>query len=74
MLNNADSNTAVGAAALLLNTSGTQNTAVGAAALVFNSSGNSNTATGFSALTNNTHRRRQHGHRLGSAHCQHHWR
>ena len=54
MLNNADANTAVGAAALLLNTSGTQNTAVGASALVFNSSGNSNTATGYSALTNNT--------------------
>ena len=36
VLNNADSNTAVGAAALLLNTDGTQNTAVGAAALTFN--------------------------------------
>ena len=49
-LNNADSNTALGAAALLLNTSGTQNTAVGAGALVYNSSGTGDTAIGFLAL------------------------
>ena len=44
----------MGAAALLLNTTGTQNTAVGTDALVFNDSGGSNTATGYFALTNNT--------------------
>ncbi len=52
-----DSNTAVGAAALLLNSRGTQNTAVGTDALVFNGSGDvsgdANTATGYSALMNN---------------------
>ena len=53
-LNNADSNTAVGAAALLLNTSGTQNTAVGTDALVFNDSGGFNSAVGAFALYNNT--------------------
>jgi hypothetical protein len=53
-INNAGSNTAIGAAALLLNTTGTQNTAVGTDALVFNDSGGSNTATGYFALTNNT--------------------
>src|SRR5439155_18233431 len=47
-------NTAVGAAALLLNTTGTQNTAVGTDTLVFNDSGDSNTATGYFALMNNT--------------------
>src|SRR5438034_5691128 len=52
-LNNADSNAAVGTAALLLNTSGTQNTAVGTDAMVFNDSGDSNTATGSFALMNN---------------------
>jgi hypothetical protein len=51
--NNADSNTAVGAAALFLNTSGTTNTAVGAAALGNNSSGNDNTAYGAFALSSN---------------------
>jgi trimeric autotransporter adhesin len=46
-------NTAIGAAALLLNTTGAQNTAVGAAALL-NSNGDSNTAVGFRALASNT--------------------
>ncbi len=45
-------NTAVGAVALLLNTTGTQNTAVGTAALVHNDSGNYNTALGFDAMEN----------------------
>jgi hypothetical protein len=56
-LNAMDSNTAVGAASLLLNSRGTQNTAVGNDALVFNGSGDVsgdfNTATGYSALINN---------------------
>ena len=49
-LNTADSNTAVGAAALLLNTTGPDNTAVGADALVYNVAGDSNTAVGAEAL------------------------
>jgi hypothetical protein len=67
-LNNADSNTAVGAAALLLNTSGaeadtgTQNTAVGTAAMVNNTGaggafagdGSFNDAVGAFALNANT--------------------
>jgi hypothetical protein len=53
-LNNADNNTAVGVAALLLNTTGTNNTANGVAALVFNDSGEGNTATGAFALYSNT--------------------
>jgi hypothetical protein len=65
-LNNADSNTAVGTAALLLNSAGTgantgtQNTAVGTAALVFNtggsldSEGSFNGAVGAFALNVNT--------------------
>ena len=53
-LNNADSNTAVGAAALLLNTTGTENTAVGTDALVFNDIGGFNTANGAFALFSNT--------------------
>jgi hypothetical protein len=65
-VNNADSNTAVGVAALLLNTSGTgvdtgtQNTAVGTAALVFNTGGANdfdgsfNDAVGAFALNQNT--------------------
>ena len=52
-----DSNTAVGAATLLLNSRGTQNTAVGTNALLFNGSGDVsgdfNTATGYAALMNN---------------------
>jgi hypothetical protein len=66
VLNNADSNTAVGTAALLLNAggagvdTGTQNTAVGTAALVFNTGGNNegegsfNGAVGAFALNVNT--------------------
>jgi hypothetical protein len=53
-LNLGDSNTAVGAAALLLNTTGEQNTAVGTDTLVFNDTGASNTAIGFFALGDNT--------------------
>jgi hypothetical protein len=44
----------VGAAALLLNTSGTGNVAVGTDALVFNDSGSYNTAVGTFALFNTT--------------------
>jgi hypothetical protein len=44
----------VGAAALLLNTSGTENTATGTDALVHNTTGNGNTAIGFYALFSNT--------------------
>ena len=50
-LNQADSNTATGAAALLFNTSGTENTAVGTAALEFNDTGEENTAVGAFAGT-----------------------
>jgi hypothetical protein len=50
VLNNAASNTAVGAAALLLNTTGTQNTATGTDAMVYNDSGNNNTANGAFSL------------------------
>jgi trimeric autotransporter adhesin len=53
-LNNGDSNTASGTAALILNTSGTRNTANGTAAMVFNSTGNDNTAVGAFALNVNT--------------------
>ena len=53
LLNNADANTALGAVALLLNTTGTQNTAVGADALVNNDTGSSNTANGSFALFSN---------------------
>src|SRR5262249_5478418 len=53
-LNNADSNTAVGAAALLLNTSGSENVAIGSNAMVFNQSGSANNAVGAFALLNNT--------------------
>ena len=53
-LNNGSSNTAVGVAALLLNTSGAQNTAVGTDSLVFNATGSSNTGTGYFSLMNNT--------------------
>jgi Chaperone of endosialidase len=47
-------NTAVGAAALLFNTTGSNNTAVGTAALVNNSTGDSNSAFGAFALSSNT--------------------
>jgi hypothetical protein len=53
-LNNGDSNTASGTAALILNTSGTRNTANGTAAMVYNSTGNDNTAVGAFALNVNT--------------------
>ena len=65
-LNRADSNTAIGAAALLLNTfstaanTGTENTAVGTAAMVFNTGGamdregSFNNAVGAFALNQNT--------------------
>ena len=53
VLNNSDSNTAVGYAALLLNTAGTGNSALGTAAMVNNDNGNNNTAVGSFALQNN---------------------
>src|SRR5207247_2725991 len=48
-LNNADNNTAVGTAALLLNTTGIQNTANGGFALYNNSVGSGNIAIGYQA-------------------------
>src|SRR5262249_19735841 len=45
--------TAVGTAAMLLNTAGTDNVAVGTDALLFNGSGEDNTAVGSFALFNN---------------------
>jgi hypothetical protein len=52
-LNNADSNTAVGTAAMLLNTSGFENVANGSNALLNNASGSYNDAVGTFALLNN---------------------
>jgi hypothetical protein len=52
-LNTGDNNTATGAAALLLNTTGTGNTATGAAALLYNDTGDGNTAVGAAALSLN---------------------
>jgi hypothetical protein len=52
-LNQADSNTATGTAALLFNTTGARNTAVGAAALEFNILGHDNNVVGAFALFNN---------------------
>ena len=52
--NNSDSNTAVGTAALLLNTAGTGNSALGTAAMVNNDNGTNNTAVGSFALQSNT--------------------
>jgi hypothetical protein len=49
----ADSNTALGTAAMMLNTSGFANAAVGTGALLFNDSGNVNSAVGAFALYNN---------------------
>jgi hypothetical protein len=49
----ADSNTAVGTVAMLLNTSGFNNAAVGTNALVFNDSGHDNNAVGAFALSSN---------------------
>jgi hypothetical protein len=54
VLNTGDSNTATGAAALLLNGAGTRNTANGTDALVFNATGDFNDAVGAFALFNNT--------------------
>jgi hypothetical protein len=48
------SNTAVGAVALNVNTTGSDNTAIGNAALVSNTTGNSNTVVGSFALYSNT--------------------
>ena len=53
-LNNADRNTATGAAALLSNTTGGENTANGALALSSNTTGSANTTTGATALNSNT--------------------
>src|SRR5882672_9882079 len=58
VLNSADANTAVGTAALLLNSQGGRNTAVGAAAMVFNTGaltgeGSFNGAFGAFALNSN---------------------
>ena len=53
-LNTGNENTAVGAAALLLNTTGEANTAVGVDALLNNTTGEANTAIGDSALLSNT--------------------
>src|SRR5262249_45684954 len=47
-------NTAAGASALALNTTGNQNTGVGQAALYNNTSGQFNTAAGLNALSSNT--------------------
>src|SRR6476646_790607 len=52
-LNNSDSNTAVGATALLLNPACTGNSARGTAAMVNNDNGSNNTAVGSFALQNN---------------------
>jgi len=52
-LNAADDNTAVGAVALLLNTTGSDNVAVGAGALVNNNDGSDNNAVGAFALNAN---------------------
>ncbi|HZR06729.1 MAG TPA: tail fiber domain-containing protein [Candidatus Udaeobacter sp.] len=53
-LNTGNENTAVGAAALLLNTTGEDNTAVGVDALLNNTTGEANTAIGDDALLSNT--------------------
>jgi hypothetical protein len=53
-LNIADSNTATGALALFLNTTGANNTAIGDRALLSNTNGHDNTAVGQQALLNNT--------------------
>src|SRR5690242_16432235 len=54
ILNNSDSNTAVGTAALLLNTAGAGNSAVGTVSLINNENGANNTAVGAFALQTNT--------------------
>jgi hypothetical protein len=53
-LNTGNENTAVGAAALFLNTTGEDNTAVGVGSLLNNSAGEANTAIGDGALSSNT--------------------
>jgi len=53
-VNTGNENTAVGAAALLLNTTGEKNTAVGVDALLNNTIGGANTAIGDGALLSNT--------------------
>ena len=53
LVNTSDQNTATGAGALLSNTTGVGNTATGAFALFSNTTAFSNTATGASALLNN---------------------
>ncbi|HEX4707701.1 MAG TPA: tail fiber domain-containing protein, partial [Candidatus Udaeobacter sp.] len=53
-LSNGADNTAVGAGAMLLNTTGSDNVAVGVDALLFNDTGSNNTATGSFALYSNT--------------------
>jgi hypothetical protein len=53
LVNTANENTAVGAAALFSNTTGGTNTSVGAFALFSNVTGAGNTATGHQALLNN---------------------
>ena len=53
-LNTGNKNTAVGAAALLLNTTGEDNTAVGVDALLNNTTGEANTAIGNNSLLSNT--------------------
>jgi len=52
--NTGSGNTAIGSAALFLNTSGANNTASGFQSLELNTTGTSNTAAGYSALVNNT--------------------
>jgi hypothetical protein len=54
VFNTADNNTAVGAAALEFNTSGTQNIALGGFAMLNNVTGSENTAVGFGAMQNAT--------------------
>ena len=54
LANTADKNTAIGGAAFLGNTIGTENTATGAAALVANTTGSQNNANGAFALVSNT--------------------
>ncbi|MHA8083663.1 beta strand repeat-containing protein [Aquirufa sp. A-Brett2-15D] len=49
-----ESNTAIGRASLVANTTGTNNTGTGYAALAANTTGTSNTASGFAALSSNT--------------------
>ena len=54
-LNTDDDNTAVGAVALLLNTSGSDNTAVGNGAMIFNDTGGANTASAFKRSRSTPH-------------------